>query len=625
MNTVLILLFSLSLVIPFISILRPRISFSFGILITLILAFASILAMLRFIPMMAVGIGNFNLYFSLANSPFIFIISIVELIVFAISLRYLRDDKILGFFIGLTVASINSVLFSDNIILFLMFWESMTVSGYLTIGYKKESKAYPPFVFIAFGELSTIFLTVGFAAYYFSTGSMTLGAPLHNPYILMVIILGFLFKMGIVPLQMVEWLPIAHGNSPVPGSILFSAAMTTLALYGIVSFVEVSTANIVIGLLLMGFGSFSLLFGSIFALSSENSKMLPAYSTVENSGAMIMLVGLFISWKFYGNMEMEIFTLLGVIVYATAHAWAKSAVFVLSAISHDFSLSFSKGSKLRPFSKLSGAFAVISLMGLAPIGGGIGEWFLLESLFISASSNYLILSVVAILAGALAALGAGITIPTFTKFFNYLSTRKEDDPMGTNINSTISTAGILIISISILSPGFIYMFSYMSSYILGSSAPIIFLSTLKAIPYPFLIYSPSLAGGFFGFMSPVFIIMIMAVSTLVIVPLSLTRKHTRSLPVWNGGIDQEGTFNSFAYANVLRIILRKIYLSREEKKGEKYVERTFDIFWLIIVDIAKIFTILSGKFARAFMNGRINAYIIYIIAAFFTVLILLII
>ncbi len=620
----LLILFALSLIIPFLAIARPKVSYGFGVAVTIILAVYSMLTMLGTLSVLPVSLGNFNLYLGNANGPFLFIIAVVELIVFAISLRYLPEDRKLGFFIGLTVASINSVLLSNNIVLFLLFWESMTISGYLVIGYKKESKAYPPFVFIAFGELSTIFLTVGFAAYYFSTGSMTLGIPLQNPYILLVIILGFLFKMGIVPLQMVEWLPIAHGNSPIPGSILFSAAMTTLALYGIVSFVEASPANLIIGFLLIGFGAFSLLFGSIFALSSENSKMLPAYSTVENSGAMIMLVGLFISWKFYGNLHLEIFILLGILVYATAHAWAKSAVFVFAGISHDFNLSHQTGSKLTPFGKLSGAVAVISLMGLAPIGGGIGEWFLLESLFISSSSSYLTLAVISILAGSLAALGAGITIPTFTKFFNYLSTRREKEIHGTEINGPISTAGILIISISILSPGFIYMYSYLSSSIVGLSVPLIFLSNLKDIPYPFLIYSPSLNGGFFGFMSPVFIILFISLATLIVVPFSVSKRR-RVLPVWNGGIEQEGIFNSFAYANVLRIIMKKVYLSREEKKSGLYLERTFDVFWLIIVDIAKIFSVISRKFARSFMNGRINIYIIYIMIAFFAVLIMLVI
>ena len=43
---------------------------------------------------------------------------------------------------------------------------------------------------------------------------------------------------------------------------------------------------------------------SIYAVSSENSKMLPAYSTIENCGAMLTLIGLFIINMYYGNVDL---------------------------------------------------------------------------------------------------------------------------------------------------------------------------------------------------------------------------------------------------------------------------------------------------------------------------------
>ena len=621
MNLLPILFLTFAL-IPFLSLINPKIAHWIGIGGSIVYSLISILTMLGSFPLLKYNFENINFALNQLNSVFLFIISVVEIMVFSLSIKYLPQDKKLSFFIGLTLLSINSVIISWNVVLFLMFWELMTISGYLLIGFKKDSKAYPSFVFIAFGELSTLFLTVGFAGYYFSTGTLILGHSLNNPYILTVIVLGFLFKMGMVPLQMVEWLPIAHGNSPTPGSIIFSAAMTTLALYGIVLFVVSSTANLVLGLVLMIIGSFSLMFGSIYALSSENSKMLPAYSTVENSGAMILLVGMAICWNYYGNSSMELFILLGIFIFATAHAWAKSAVFIISARSREHSINGKSGSELSPFSRFSGAIAVISLMGLAPIGGGIGEWFLLESLFISSSSTHLLLALVSIVTGSLAALGAGITIPTFTKFFNFMTIKKDTEENGTDINKSISLAGILILSISIFSPAFIYLYSFVGSKILNLGHTLIFLSNLKGIYYPFLIYSPSFSGGFFGFMSPIFIIIFLSVGSLIAALFS--KAQSRPIPIWNGGIEQEHWFNSFAYANNLRIIMRKIYLSKEEKSEGQYQERTFDIFWLIILDFSRSFSKLSSIFARKFMNGNINQYVIYIICAFFLVLILVV-
>ncbi|MCL5888512.1 MAG: hypothetical protein M1597_00930 [Candidatus Thermoplasmatota archaeon] len=618
---ILILLFILPFLSLPIALFSSRMSYCFGIFFSSLISILSVILMLGYASAGSFAIGNFSIMLKGLNVTFLLIISVVELLVYIFSLFYMPEDKKLAFFVGLTIASINSVLLSGNVILFLMFWESMTISGYLLIGFKDETKSYPPFVFISFGELSTIFLMVGFAGYYVSTGTLALGASLNNPYILMIIILGFAFKMGIVPLQMVEWLPIAHGNSPTPGSILFSAAMTTLALYGIVEFILTSVPYFVLGLILMIIGAFSLLFGSIFALSSENSKMLPAYSTVENSGAMIILAGLLSIWREMNDPIMVAFVMLGIFVYATAHAWAKSSIFILSSISDNNNLPTMRGSGLTPFGRVGAAISAISLMGLVPLGGGIGEWLLLESLFISSVSSNLVFAVVAIVSGAMAALGAGIAIPTFTKYFGFITKKHGNPESGHRISTPMKVSGAIMLSLTVLAPAYVYMYSYFIGTLKNVGGRTIFLSNLKGIIYPFLLYSPQ-KQGFFGLLSPPFDILFIVVAAAI---LSLLAKgKERKITVWNGGLGQTEEVNSFAYANTLRIILKKVYLSKEEREGTRYQERTFDIFWIIIIDLAKLYSRFSGKFGRFFMNGNINRYVQYIIIALFIVLVMVI-
>ncbi len=618
---ILILLFILPFLSLPIALFSSRMSYCFGIFFSSLNSILSVILMLGYASAGSFAIGNFSIMLKGLNVTFLLIISVVELLVYIFSLFYMPEDKKLAFFVGLTIASINSVLLSGNVILFLMFWESMTISGYLLIGFKDETKSYPPFVFISFGELSTIFLMVGFAGYYVSTGTLALGASLNNPYILMIIILGFAFKMGIVPLQMVEWLPIAHGNSPTPGSILFSAAMTTLALYGIVEFILTSVPYFVLGLILMIIGAFSLLFGSIFALSSENSKMLPAYSTVENSGAMIILAGLLSIWREMNDPIMVAFVMLGIFVYATAHAWAKSSIFILSSISDNNNLPTMRGSGLTPFGRVGAAISAISLMGLVPLGGGIGEWLLLESLFISSVSSNLVFAVVAIVSGAMAALGAGIAIPTFTKYFGFITKKHGNPESGHRISTPMKVSGAIMLSLTVLAPAYVYMYSYFIGTLKNVGGRTIFLSNLKGIIYPFLLYSPQ-KQGFFGLLSPPFDILFIVVAAAI---LSLLAKgKERKITVWNGGLGQTEEVNSFAYANTLRIILKKVYLSKEEREGTRYQERTFDIFWIIIIDLAKLYSRFSGKFGRFFMNGNINRYVQYIIIALFIVLVMVI-
>lgn len=604
-----------------VSIFNSKFSYYSGLLTSIFFMIISLLTIDNYVSFSIYTSNYFSIGFQGLSVIFLFIISVTEIIAFLFSIYYKPEDRKLAFLLNLTIFVINSVLFSRNIILFLILWESMSISGYLLIGYKNEIKSYPAYVFYAFGELSTIFLTIGFAAYYYETGSLQIGYSLANQYILFIIFMGFIFKMGIVPLQMVEWLPIAHGNAPTSGSILFSASMTTVALYGVLVFATTSSPGLILGLILISIGAFSLLFGSIFAVSSENSKMLPAYSTVENSGAMIMLTGLFLSWRFYNNIPLYSFILVGIFIYATAHAWSKSTVFVLSSVSEDMNINSKNGSRIGVFSKFSAAIAAVSLMGLLPLGGGIGEWFLLESLFISASSNhYLTLAIVSIIAGSLGALGAGISIPTFTKYFHFMTNKsvyEESHPK--KIILPLGVGGAFIFGISVFVWFLVCIYSTTAGIILNNPKPIIFLFSLKGIHYPFLIYSVSQSSGVFGFISPVFILIFAGGALLFFYAIGGTKR--RPIEIWNGGVDQKDEMNSFAYANVLRIILSKVYLSREEKKGGAYRERTFDIFWMLIVDLAILFRKFSEKFGRIVMNGNVNRYIVYIILAFFFVLI----
>ena len=147
------------------------------------------------------------------------------------------------------------------------------------------------------------------------------------------------------------------------------------------------------------------------------------------------------------------------------------------------------------------------------------------------------------------------------------------------------------------------------------------LGKLKDIPQGFLITSPG-ANGFFGFISPTFDILFISIP--FVVSYYLLRGKDRSVNPWNGGLPITERFSSFAYSNSIRLIMKKVYFTREEKINGIYSERTFDIFWVVISDFASIYTKFSRYFARKFMNGNINAYMAYtIIALFFPLITLL--
>ncbi len=597
---------------PIAAIFSRKVSYITNSIISSLVIILSLLMLLSVIKSSSFSMGYLSFSVDKLSAVFLFILGLVVLLDSIFSLYYVNTNRIIAFAYSLSIYSMMGVLISSNYLTLLLFWEGMSIFGYLAIAYKKSSQAFPPFVFLAFGELSTLFLAVSFAGIYFYTGTLNMISMNVNPYILFIALVGFMIKMGIIPLQMVEWLPIAHGEAPTNGSIIFSAAMTTVAIYATLRLVMLeSVPYISIGITLMIIGSFSLLMASIYAVSSENSKMLPAYSTIENCGAMLTLTGLFIINMYYGNVDLAGFIVIAVLVYAMAHALAKTTMFISTAVSENKNFSDINGSSIRGFSRFAFALSAISLTGLIPLGGGIGEWMLLESLFITSTGPQTYISLTAIFAGSLAALGAGMSIIAFTKYFSFMTRNRENSKRSSDVRTPLSIAGPAVLIMGIIAPVIITLFSPVIANF-TKIGNIQILGTLKDITQGFLITSPGV-NGYFGFISPTFDILFISVP-FVVTYYMLSGKD-RSVNPWNGGLPVSDKFSSFAYSNSIRLIMKKVYFTREEKINEIYSERTFDIFWVVISDMASIYTKFSRYFARKFMNGNINAYMAYTIIA----------
>ena len=105
----------------------------------------------------------------------------------------------------------------------------------------------------------------------------------------------------------------------------------------------------------------------------------------------------------------------------------------------------------------------------------------------------------------------------------------------------------------------------------------------------------------------------------------LFRSHrsTRRVNSWNGGIPltEDEYFTSSAYSGILKIILNKLYATRETKGREKKI---------ITVDIVRYFYSWLNRFvlgsgyrlSKILMNGKVYAYVSYIIVMFVLVFLL---
>jgi NADH-ubiquinone oxidoreductase chain 4 len=131
------------------------------------------------------------------------------------------------------------------------------------------------------------------------------------------IIIAFSIKTPIVPFHL--WLPLAHGDANVSGSIVLASIVLKMALYGFI--------RILIFILLLAFTTvqinmffifiFSLIFASTTTMRQNDLKVLVAYSSVAHMGSTLL-----------GGFSNNHFGIFGSILFSIAHGVVSPALFI---------------------------------------------------------------------------------------------------------------------------------------------------------------------------------------------------------------------------------------------------------------------------------------------------------
>lgn len=132
--------------------------------------------------------------------------------------------------------------------------------------------------------------------YQMTWATLAAAAPKMNPALMilafLLVLVGYGTKVGLAPMH--SWLPDAHSESPAPVSAMLSGALLNTAMIGIVRFLAITRAGD-IGrlpqLVLVAFGSLSLLIGALFIVRQQGIKRLMAYSSIEHMGIVALGFG----------------------------------------------------------------------------------------------------------------------------------------------------------------------------------------------------------------------------------------------------------------------------------------------------------------------------------------------
>jgi hydrogenase-4 component B len=598
------------------------------------------------------------------NSYFLLISSLVWLGTCLYSMRY--DDDYpngLSSLLLLTILSMVVILVSGDAVTFLIGWESMTIASFFMIlegRGSQEGVRNAAFMFLAFGEASTVFIMLAFAGLFSSVGTFDFLGPSPigavgsvGSLVFVAALLGFGLKMGVAPFHMSEWLPIAHSSAPSNASALLSATLTLMGVFGLLDVVShLAVYQLWWGWLALIIGGVSALLGALFASVSEHSKGLPAYSTIENNGLIILAVGAYMLASYYGLTLLADFAVIAALYHAFSHSTAKASLFLINGWMSKLKSSFDLNNPGRVSPRrssaavLAGAFTVLSLAAAPPLAGWVSEWMILEVLFQSFRYGDLTSQIVGTLVGAVTALAAGIIIVAMTKAYGFgvlwsvdrqsQAGAKDEGRGGGFIKGSLLYFAALVVGVGVGAPAIFFLASSASVQVLHASVYSLFVTGLLGIPAGFVILSGSPFGGFSPTFTAVFMLALLAV------PLAISRLggpwRLRRAQGWFAGMAQPTNsadlYNSFGFSTPIRIMLRFLFRTKENVVKVGMVTRTVIlspeeyVVELEVLDVFKRFYDLLTKWSLALsswvgrkaMPGKLSLYIVYIMVAFVFVL-----
>ena len=236
------------------------------------------------------------------------------------------------------LAAMALVLIADDAYVFMVAWETMALSSYflVTTDHRIPEIRRAGFLYLLIAHIGAIGLLLCFGVLQGGSGDYTFAGMrsvrLSESWASIAFLLalfGFGAKAGLVPLHV--WLPEAHPAAPSPVSALMSGVMLKTAIYGLlrVTFDLLHGQLWWWGVVALGLGLVTALFGVIFAAVQTDMKRLLAYSSIENIGIIVAGIGLTILFKSYAKTLLAAITLAAVLYHSLNHAFFKSCCFSL--------------------------------------------------------------------------------------------------------------------------------------------------------------------------------------------------------------------------------------------------------------------------------------------------------
>jgi hydrogenase-4 component B len=276
------------------------------------------------------------------------------------------------FFFNLLVASMVGVVTARDSVLFLVAWELMTVASYMLIVFEDDT---PParragWIYLIAAHLGVVclfamFLLLGQASGRLEFAGLGASAGSTATVILVLALVGFGLKAGIVPLHV--WLPEAHAAAPSHVSALMSGVVIKMGIYGLLRVMTFLPPARWWGPTLMALGVTGALVGVALALYQRDLKRALAYSSVENIGLIVLGLGIGLWGASRGQARLAALGLAGGMLHLWNHGLMKGLMFLSAG-------SVLHGAGGKDLERLGGLMKRMPTTGALMILGSTAQW-----------------------------------------------------------------------------------------------------------------------------------------------------------------------------------------------------------------------------------------------------------
>nr|BAR46006.1 NADH dehydrogenase subunit 4 [Aurelia sp. 3 sensu Dawson et al. (2005)] len=191
------------------------------------------------------------------------------------------------------------VFTSLNILIFYVMFEGILIPMFLVIGIwgSRKEKERAAFYFFFFTLAGSLFMLLGIFAIYKYTGTLDytlLSLQQIPPKLQFWVFVGFFLSLAVkvpkVPFHI--WLPQAHVEAPVAGSVLLAGVLLKLGGYGFLRFswTLFPLASQYFSPIVILLGSVAVIYASLSTCRQTDAKKLVAYSSVAHMGLVTIAI-----------------------------------------------------------------------------------------------------------------------------------------------------------------------------------------------------------------------------------------------------------------------------------------------------------------------------------------------